>query len=59
MQSKCYPVCNVLYREGSPPSFLMKAALGMSAGAIGSIIGTPAEVALIRMTTDGRYVGVR
>jgi len=36
------------------PSFLMKAALGMSAGACGAFVGTPTEVALIRMTSDGR-----
>lgn len=28
--------------------------MGMAAGACGAIIGTPAEVALIRMTADGR-----
>ena len=28
--------------------------LGMAAGAVGSFIGTPAELALIRMTSDGR-----
>jgi len=39
--------------SGKPPGFLMKAALGMTAGAIGSLVGTPAEVALIRMTSDG------
>ena len=27
---------------------------GMSAGAVGSFIGTPAEISLIRMTSDGR-----
>jgi len=26
----------------------------MTAGAVGSFIGTPAELALIRMTSDGR-----
>ena len=31
----------------------MKAALGMTAGATGAFVGTPAEVALIRMTSDG------
>lgn len=40
--------------DGKPPSFLMKASLGMFAGAIGAFVGTPAEVSLIRMTTDGR-----
>jgi len=39
--------------DGSPPSFLTKAALGMAAGACGAFVGTPAEVALIRMTSDG------
>lgn len=39
--------------DGSPPGFFMKAALGMSAGATGAFVGTPAEVALIRMTSDG------
>ena len=32
----------------------MKAGLGMVAGIMGSFVGTPAEVALIRMTADGR-----
>lgn len=34
--------------------FFKKAAYGMTAGCIGSIVGTPAEVCLIRMTSDGR-----
>lgn len=37
-----------------PPGFLTKAALGMAAGVCGAFVGTPAEVALIRMTSDGR-----
>lgn len=41
-------------KDGKPPGFLMKAAMGMSAGAVGSFIGTPAEISLIRMTADGR-----
>ena len=40
-------------KDGSPPSFLMKAGLGMCAGACGAFVGTPAEIALIRMTSDG------
>ncbi|KAJ8008643.1 hypothetical protein DPEC_G00107000 [Dallia pectoralis] len=40
--------------DGTPPKFLMKAVIGMTAGAIGAFVGTPAEVALIRMTADGR-----
>jgi len=39
--------------DGSPPGFFMKAGLGMAAGASGAFVGTPAEVALIRMTSDG------
>jgi len=40
--------------EGKPPGFFMKAGLGMAAGVVGAFVGTPAEVALIRMTADGR-----
>uniref|UniRef100_A0A646QD83 Mitochondrial 2-oxoglutarate/malate carrier protein n=1 Tax=Hemiscolopendra marginata TaxID=943146 RepID=A0A646QD83_9MYRI len=40
--------------EGKPPNFLMKASIGMGAGACGAFVGTPAEIALIRMTADGR-----
>lgn len=31
-----------------------KLVAGMMAGGFGAVIGTPAEVALIRMTSDGR-----
>lgn len=41
-------------KDGKPPGFFMKAALGMTAGMAGAFVGTPAEVALIRMTADGR-----
>eukprot|EP00871_Galdieria_phlegrea_P004645 jgi/Galph1/5181/GphlegSOOS_G3835.1 len=37
-----------------PPPFYLKVAAGLTAGAIGAFVGTPAEVALIRMTSDGR-----
>ncbi|EDO47873.1 predicted protein [Nematostella vectensis] len=40
--------------DGSAPGFFKKCALGMTAGAIGSFVGTPAEISLIRMTSDGR-----
>ncbi len=40
-------------QDGSPPSFFLKAGMGMAAGATGAFVGTPAEVALIRMTSDG------
>ena len=28
--------------------------MGMASGGIGSLVGTPAEVALVRMTADGK-----
>lgn len=40
--------------KDGPPNFAMKAILGMAAGTVGAFVGTPAEVALIRMTADGR-----
>ncbi|XP_015283385.1 PREDICTED: mitochondrial 2-oxoglutarate/malate carrier protein [Gekko japonicus] len=40
--------------DGRPPNFFVKALIGMTAGAVGAFVGTPAEVALIRMTADGR-----
>lgn len=42
------------FRKDGQPNFLTKAGLGMVAGSIGAFVGTPAEVALIRMTADGR-----
>lgn len=40
--------------DGRPPPFLVNLLLGVASGGLGSFIGTPAEVALIRMTLDGR-----
>ncbi|CAI5441921.1 unnamed protein product [Caenorhabditis angaria] len=40
--------------KNTAPSFATKAIFGMAAGGIGSFVGTPAEIALIRMTGDGR-----
>ncbi|XP_026318427.1 mitochondrial 2-oxoglutarate/malate carrier protein-like [Hyposmocoma kahamanoa] len=37
-----------------PPSLIEKIGIGMTAGAAGAFVGNPAEVALIRMTADGR-----
>ncbi|KTG39276.1 hypothetical protein cypCar_00016874 [Cyprinus carpio] len=42
--------------DGTPPNFFMKAFIGMTAGATGAFVGTPAEVALIRMTADGSMI---
>ncbi|XP_041982312.1 mitochondrial 2-oxoglutarate/malate carrier protein-like isoform X2 [Aricia agestis] len=36
------------------PSFATKVGIGVVSGAVGAYVGTPAEVALIRMTADGR-----
>lgn len=41
-------------KDNKSPNFFMKAAIGMAAGGVGSFIGTPAEISLIRMTADGR-----
>jgi len=43
-----------LFRKETQPNFIVKAVLGMAAGCVGAFVGTPAEVALIRMTADGR-----
>nr|CAH7754356.1 unnamed protein product [Callosobruchus chinensis] len=40
--------------DGKPPGFAVKAIIGMISGMCGAFVGTPAEVALIRMTADGR-----
>ena len=37
-----------------PPSFYEKMAIAAVAGGAGAAVGTPAEVCLVRMTTDGR-----
>lgn len=45
---------DVLSPDGSPLPFYQKAAAGMVAGGVGAVVGNPAEVALVRMTADGR-----
>lgn len=40
--------------NGDPLPFHKKAFAGMIAGGVGAVVGTPAEVALVRMTADGR-----
>merc|ERR1719262_15599 len=40
--------------KGESVSFAKKAAMGLTAGAIGAFCGTPADVALIRMCVDNR-----
>ena len=44
---------NLSGKDGAPPGFFVKAGIGMAAGCCGAFVGTPAEVALIRMTSDG------
>lgn len=45
---------DVMSKDGQPLPFHQKALAGMTAGAVGAVVGNPAEVALIRMTADGR-----
>ncbi|CAF0795125.1 unnamed protein product [Adineta steineri] len=40
--------------DGRPPRFFINLLLGIVSGGLGSFIGTPAEVALVRMSLDGR-----
>ena len=40
--------------EHGSVSFAMKCLFGMIAGGVGSVIGTPADLVMVRMTTDGR-----
>ncbi|XP_055386763.1 mitochondrial 2-oxoglutarate/malate carrier protein [Condylostylus longicornis] len=51
-----YTFLNDYYRQNykGEPNLLSSMAMGMIAGACGAFIGTPAEVALIRMTADGK-----
>ncbi len=39
---------------GKPPPFLLKVGIGAMAGSLGSIIGTPFDLALVRMAADKR-----
>ena len=39
-------------KNGKPPSFGQKMGIAATAGSIGAFVGTPAELCLIRMTTD-------
>lgn len=45
---------DALSTDGEALPFTHKAFAGMVAGATGAVVGTPAEVALVRMTADGR-----
>lgn len=45
---------DILSKDGEPLPFTKKALCGLVAGGCGAVVGTPAEVALIRMTADGR-----
>ncbi|KAI4470909.1 mitochondrial dicarboxylate carrier-related [Holotrichia oblita] len=39
--------------DDKPPTFLVKVVLGMVAGTFGGMVGTPVDLCLIRMVTDG------
>lgn len=45
---------DMMATDGAPLPFFKKAFAGMVAGGVGAVVGNPAEVALIRMTADGR-----
>lgn len=47
-------VKDMLSKDGEPLPFIQKAFAGLVAGGCGAVVGTPAEVALVRMTADGR-----
>ncbi|XP_043597189.1 mitochondrial 2-oxoglutarate/malate carrier protein-like [Bombus pyrosoma] len=49
-----YEWLSQLISKDSQPNFIMKVLIGCTAGCVGAFVGTPAEVALIRMTADGR-----
>ena len=44
-----------LSSHGQPPNFVVKVGMGITAGTIGAICGTPADVALVRMCVDNRF----
>uniref|UniRef100_A0A2A4JL82 Mitochondrial 2-oxoglutarate/malate carrier protein n=1 Tax=Heliothis virescens TaxID=7102 RepID=A0A2A4JL82_HELVI len=51
----CFNVMFDMYKtKYGTPSFPKKVAMGVAAGGLGSLIGNPADLALIRMTADGR-----
>lgn len=45
---------DVLSKDGENLPFHQKALAGMASGAVGAVVGNPAEIALVRMTSDGR-----
>jgi len=47
-------ISDMLTVDDQPLPFLKKLFAGSMGGGIGAVVGTPAEVALIRMTSDGR-----
>ncbi|KAH8416698.1 hypothetical protein KR222_007503 [Zaprionus bogoriensis] len=51
-----YTTLNEEYRNryARDPNIVASMVMGTIAGAVGAFIGTPAEVALVRMTSDGR-----
>ncbi|XP_060823684.1 mitochondrial 2-oxoglutarate/malate carrier protein-like [Bombus pascuorum] len=49
-----YEWLSQLISKDSQPNFIMKVLIGCTAGCVAAFVGTPAEIALIRMTADGR-----
>ena len=44
----------IRHSHTSMPNFGVLTLMAGTAGALGAFVGTPAEVALVRMTADGR-----
>lgn len=44
----------VCRKTSKAPNLLISMGMGMTAGAVGSFVGNPSELILIRMTADGR-----
>ncbi|XP_063537526.1 mitochondrial 2-oxoglutarate/malate carrier protein-like [Cydia strobilella] len=47
-------ITDIYTKSHGTPNFGLKMLIGMTAGGIGALVGNPAEVALVRMTADGR-----
>jgi len=52
-------VSNALQEEGKSMPFYKRAMAGLCAGGLGSIIGTPADLALVRMQADATLPAAR
>eukprot|EP00959_Pyramimonas_sp_CCMP1952_P347430 7276755-Pyramimonas_sp.AAC.1 len=49
-----YDALKTVTSGGKEPTFMEKTVCGLTAGAIGALVGNPADLALVRMQADGR-----